>query len=113
MKAILYIGSTLMVGASIYGFIDYKKSSHDQSFINLYENKEQAIKPGERKVPDPAKGTLMKSEPTEEIKINEEPKEKKKKIRTKEFSRAALDEKYVNEERKTITKKESTKKEQK
>ena len=28
MKSILYAGAALMIGASIYGFVDYKKNSH-------------------------------------------------------------------------------------
>ena len=98
MKAILYIGAILMVGASIYGFIDYKKSSHDKNFRNLYENKEEATKPDERKVLKPAKEILLKNEPIEDEKIKKEGKKKGKKIRAEEFSRAALDEKYLKEE---------------
>lgn len=39
MKAILYIGAVLMTGASVYGFVDYKKSNHKLS--NLYESEQQ------------------------------------------------------------------------
>ena len=40
MKSILYVGATLMIGASIYGFVDYKKTSHSKEFSNMYEAKE-------------------------------------------------------------------------
>jgi hypothetical protein len=43
MKAILYAGAALMAGASIYGFIDYKKSSHDKAFTNLYKSHEPIV----------------------------------------------------------------------
>jgi hypothetical protein len=31
-----------MIGASIYGFVDYKKTSHDKEFTNMYEEKNVA-----------------------------------------------------------------------
>ena len=37
MKSILYVGATLMIGASIYGFIDYKKTNHRKEFKGMYE----------------------------------------------------------------------------
>ena len=37
MKSVLYVGATLMIGASIYGFVDYKKTSHDKEFTNMYK----------------------------------------------------------------------------
>ena len=36
MKSILYVGATLMIGASIYGFVDYKKTSHSKEFTGMY-----------------------------------------------------------------------------
>jgi hypothetical protein len=39
MKSILYVGATLMVGASIYGFISYKKTSKQNEFQNMYSTK--------------------------------------------------------------------------
>ncbi len=42
MKSILYVGATLMIGASIYGFVDYKKTSHNKEFTTMYEEKEVA-----------------------------------------------------------------------
>ena len=40
MKTILYVGATLMIGASIYGFVDYKKTSRNSAFTKMYESKE-------------------------------------------------------------------------
>jgi len=40
MKTILYVGATLMIGASIYGFVDYKKTSRNKEFTKMYESKE-------------------------------------------------------------------------
>jgi hypothetical protein len=32
----LYVGATLMIGASIYGFVDYRKNSQKKEFTDLY-----------------------------------------------------------------------------
>ena len=40
MKTILYVGATLMIGASIYGFVDYKKTSRSKEFKKMYDSKE-------------------------------------------------------------------------
>jgi len=37
MKSIFYVGATLMIGASIYGFVDYQKTSHKKEFSNMYK----------------------------------------------------------------------------
>ncbi len=36
MKSVLYVGATLMIGASIYGFVDYKQTSYKKEFTNMY-----------------------------------------------------------------------------
>src|ERR1043166_3031696 len=36
MKLILYAGAALMIGASIYGFVDYKKTKHKKEFDRMY-----------------------------------------------------------------------------
>ena len=56
MKSILYIGAALMTGASIYGFIDYRKSSQKEDFSRMYDTKEVII-------------------PKEEVKVTERPAE--------------------------------------
>src|SRR5688572_13218215 len=40
MKSILYLGAALMIGASIYGFVDYKKTNRNKEFKNMYAEKE-------------------------------------------------------------------------
>ena len=43
MKSILYVGATLMIGASIYGFVDYKQTKGKKEFKEMYaEEKETA-----------------------------------------------------------------------
>lgn len=36
MKSVLYVGASLMIGAGIYGVIDYSKTSQQKAFKNLY-----------------------------------------------------------------------------
>lgn len=44
MKSILYIGAVLMIGASVYGFVDYKKTSRNKEFKSLYhEEKKEPV----------------------------------------------------------------------
>ena len=53
MKSILYVGATLIIGASIYGFADYKKTSRNKEFTGLYDTKEAeaTVKMDEKKEP--------------------------------------------------------------
>jgi len=74
MKSILYVGATLMIGASIYGFVDYKKTSHSKTFTGMYELKEPVeIKtnpaPAIQEKTEPvfaSKKTVVKNEPAKE-----------------------------------------------
>jgi hypothetical protein len=123
MKAILYVGGALMVAASIYGFIDYKKSSHDKKFRALYENKKEATASGEKRELNAAKEVAVKVAEANEnssLKTNEqgvnansstEKKvgKKKRKVTLDKYSRAPLDEKYSKEEVKIEPKKEASK----
>ena len=43
MKSILYVGATLMIGASIYGFVDYKNTSHKEEFTGMYQEEKIAV----------------------------------------------------------------------
>lgn len=36
MKSMLYVGATLMIGASIYGFVDYKQTHGKKEFREMY-----------------------------------------------------------------------------
>ncbi|MEI9910110.1 MAG: hypothetical protein WDO71_10785 [Bacteroidota bacterium] len=40
MKSILYVAAALMIGASIYGFVDYSKTSRHKEFTNMYNENE-------------------------------------------------------------------------
>ena len=39
MKSILYVGATLMIGASIYGFVDYKKQATTKNLKKCMKQK--------------------------------------------------------------------------
>ena len=54
MKSILYVGATLMIGASIYGFIDYKQTSQKKEFTSMYAE-EKATEPEEITVTEKTK----------------------------------------------------------
>ncbi len=43
MKSILYVGATLMVAASIYGFVDYKQTSQKKEFKDMYTEKKAIV----------------------------------------------------------------------
>jgi hypothetical protein len=111
-----------MIGASIYGFVDYKQSSNKKEFTNMYE--EEKVKEPElandKKVEDPAtkkegttlteKKEIIKMEPVKKIVSKRKTAAKKNKyFNRKMFSRGALDERYIEpkkvEEVKTDTKK--------
>ncbi len=108
MKSILYVGATLMIGASIYGFVDYKRTSHRKEFSKMYTDKEvkTPLADAEKKEPvkevsmitkdeaDTKKAILTKTE-TQGLKFK---KGKKKKLDYKLFSRAPLEEKYIDKE---------------
>jgi hypothetical protein len=119
MKSIVYAGAALMIGASIYGFVDYKKTSQRKEFQLLYTGKEKT------KTVDPVQVTSMSEKDekaideslpnpvaetkTTEIRKNPETgkktnplKEKKRdrKLNYKKFSRAALEREFVEPEKK-------------
>lgn len=41
MKSILYAGAALMIGASIYGFVDYKQTHKKKEFKEMYAEKKK------------------------------------------------------------------------
>ena len=113
MKSILYVGATLMIGASIYGFVDYNQTRNKKEFKNMYAEKE-TTKPAEEKLPvvitkkietpvvqkkaaddqSTVGNTATTKKPVAKIK-----KQKKRKFNTRLFSRGALDEKYIKEDK--------------
>jgi hypothetical protein len=147
MKSILYVGATLMIGASIFGFVDYNKSRNNKEFNNMYAEKESAdpvISPenkvngqtGKKEVASKVKKTAVKKQvaenvaekiiepdipvtkdeimitkefkientdvtvvPVKEVPSEKIVKKKKRKLNAKLFSRGALDERYLDEEK--------------
>jgi hypothetical protein len=113
MKSILYVGATLMIGASIYGFVDYTKTRDKKEFKNMYAEKEVTQPVVEEKLPAVNSGKI--ETPVDDKKaaddkaivgntiIDKKPvakiKKKKRTFNTRLFSRGALDEKYIKEEK--------------
>ena len=109
MKPLLYIGAALMVGAGIYGFVDYKAKSNSREMQSLYtkelkmEVKElppATDKPETTTVEPvvPVREITAQDIKVEETKVPPPPpikkavKNKKGKVYLKQFSRAALEE---------------------
>jgi hypothetical protein len=163
MKSILYVGATLMIGASIYGFVDYSKTSNKKEFKTMYKETkltEPVILPDQKtstpveskEVATKGKNTVVKKSLVTIDKVNEITKPKvedermvtkevkientevtvlpskenvptkvakpsKRKFSTKLFSRGALDERYIKEDKVKLeepkTKTESVKPENK
>lgn len=117
MKSILYVGATLMIGASIYGFVDYNKNRNKRELKNMYAKKEitqplvdknQSSVNMDKVEPSVAeKKAVAETKKTENtVATNNTAKTKKQKKRTfrpELFSRGALDEKYIKEEIKPET----------
>ena len=113
MKSILYVGVTLMIGASIYGFVDYSKTRHKKEFKNMYTDKEVTQPVAEKKL---SAASMEKIETPVDGKKNTDGnasvshatpigktiakvnKQRKRTFNTRLFSRGALDEKYIKEE---------------
>lgn len=106
-----------MVAAGIYGFIDYKKSSYDKNFKTLYENKKEVAVPAEKKEiatakEEPAKVAAVKNKELNQNSTGDKKSvvvKKKRKVSLNKFSRAPLDEKYLEEKIKVEPKKEEIK----
>lgn len=83
MKSMLYIGAVLMIGASIYGFVDYKKTSRSKEFKSLYHE--------EKKGPVLSKkvelSTLTKEDAPAEIKDIENNPSLKNQVSKKELAK--------------------------
>lgn len=101
MKPLLYIAAALMIGAAIYGFVDFKKKSHSKEFQSLYTK--EATKDVKEQIPAPdvpervpaAMATEKKETVVEEKKTNptlkKGVKKKDKRLNAKLYSRAALE----------------------
>jgi hypothetical protein len=108
MKSIFYIGAALMIGAGIYGFVDYKKVNQTKEFKTLYDGKEvkadnssefteidqsSIVKPVLKEAP---MKTATVSPAKEEIKpvaktAKKQKVKKKKRLSSKLFSRSTLE----------------------
>jgi hypothetical protein len=99
MKPLLYIGATLMVGAGIYGFVDFKKKNHSREFQSLYkeESKKEAPKPANLASAPVADAVITEKKDTVAARKQEAKKEDKV-FSPKQFSRAALKEEVLIEE---------------
>lgn len=128
MKSILYVGTALMISASIYGFVDYKKTNRNKEFKNMYagENVSQPVAiPGkedvipvmepmvETKSVVPAKSLkedfVSKKGTNQEATVNTIKKskvKKQKKLDTELFSRAPLREFPAINENQKVKKKQ-------
>jgi hypothetical protein len=119
MKSVLYVGATLMIGASIYGFVDYKKTQHKEGFKTMYtEVKEPVTEPAtERAIEKPvANNNIVATNNSSNVKTVAEKKKtvpakkvqkktkKKRKISTRLFSRGGLDDRLIEEPVKRPTK---------
>ena len=102
MKTILYIGATLMVGASIYGFVDYKKTSRNKEFTKMYDSKETTPVINNDKVKEVVtrpetkteKVLVVRKEPVKKNEVVEEKTMTKKEMQTLE---TIIEEKVVND----------------
>lgn len=114
MKSILYVGATLMIGASIYGFVDYTKTRDKKEFKDMYVEKEPTQPVVEKKLPPVNSGkietpvgekkaadnkTTVSNTTVAKKSVAKIKKQKKRKFNTRLFSRGALDEKYIKEEK--------------
>ena len=102
MKAILYTGAALMIGASVYGFVDYRQTQHKKEFINLYKatgsseetagnlaEKKTAIISGNEKTATTEREGLTKKAPVAAK------KKKKRRVEVEFFSRGGLEDRPV------------------
>lgn len=99
MKPLLYAGALLMVGASIYGFVDYKKTSRDTRFKTLYQETKAAEPPlpvdEKKEIPEiTVKEGVKEIRKSEQVSASTEKRIKQKrnkKLNAKIYSRAALE----------------------
>jgi hypothetical protein len=103
MKSMLYVGAALMISATIYGFVDLKKSNNAKEFKNLYQEtppqlqaKTSTVTPTDVEVKGEQKEMLKSAEPSRlSTPAKTERKKTRKEIGYKKFSRSALREEIV------------------
>ena len=105
MKPLLYIGAALMIGAGIYGFVDYKKKTQSKEFQTLYreEPKKEVQEPVTTDVVPAAISAPVVTEKIETVVVGKKTSsgskrvvsKKRKKLNAKLYSRAALEEEVM------------------
>jgi hypothetical protein len=108
MKPILYAGAALMIGASIYGFVDYENTKHKKEFTTMYSNEKDNTAVQKETVATDVKITTDKKLAENSSVVRKEESKtdkpavntaetktvkkaaKRKKIRLSEFSRAPI-----------------------
>ncbi len=105
MKPLLYIGAALMIGAGIYGFVDYKKKTQSKEFQTLYreEQKKEVQEPVTEKVAHAVITAPVVTEKIETVVVDKKTSsgskqvvsKKRKKLNAKLYSRAALEEEVM------------------
>ena len=110
MKKMLFAGAVLMIGASIYGFVDYKKASQKNEFKNLYAEKQKEplkdlvtdtnkVETEKADLDEPVKPVKASKKITPQVK-DEVKKSGTRKFRFKEFGRGRIvDDEEVAEEK--------------
>lgn len=113
MKTILFTAAILMIGASIYGFVDYRKNSHKKEFKKLYtqpvavprtDQPEAPVTESKGTVTDSKNAVLEVKSQEEKPMVNGKKKQakkkgvKKRKVDYRIFSRAPLDDEYLDKE---------------
>ncbi|SRR5258706_8360422 len=99
MKSVLFVAATLMIGASIYGFVDYSKTSRHKEFKSMYDETEtrQPVAMKVKETPGVIQPvTISKKEIVEtksERPVKAIAKKKKRSVVLESFSRAPLKEK--------------------
>jgi len=114
MKSVLYVAAILMIGASIYGFVDYNKTKGSKEFATMYDEKERTdlviaeepkpasdvVPVSKKEQPETVKEENLKTSKENEKSTVKKPiakLKKKRKINYKSFSRAPLREEEVVE----------------
>lgn len=93
MKSMLFVGATLMVGACIYGFVDFRKANQRAEFRSLYkkEEKKQDLRSADKRF-----STVVVDEKhqtkqvTDEAKVEQVPTEELKDVKTTAAPRRRL-----------------------
>ena len=102
MKSILFVAAALMIGASVYGFVNYSKTSRQKEFKNMYEEpvvKSPSVAEEQKQagivqpVTDLKKSEeTVKAEQPVKTTVKKMGKKKKRTFNYKSFGRAALKE---------------------